>query len=224
MQRSARARKRYRALDDARLQLAFRRAAVAMILFDPIAAEALLDLPDAELGRRFKICLARTIGRATALNLDLRAIREEGEQLRGRAMRRSQRRMSREAALVAEGKLLRAEIVCQALSISEKRLRKDVARRRIFNVDVRGTQYYPAFLLANDLNRKHLAKIVRRLGGLDGWSKWGFFTEPNGSLAGFTPLQALMRGEVKQVLRIAAAVVERSQKLQKGNVLSTRKA
>ncbi|QSN63479.1 MULTISPECIES: hypothetical protein [unclassified Caballeronia] len=213
MQRSARARKRNRALDDARLQLAFRRAAVAMILFDPIAAEALLDLPDAELGRRFKISLARTIGRATALNLDLRAIREEGEQLRGRAKRRSQRRMSREAALVAEGKLLRAEIVCQALSISEKRLRKDVARRRIFDVDVEGTQYYPAFFLANELNRKHLAKIVRRLGGLDGWSKWGFFTEPNGSLADFTPLQALTRGEVTQVLRIAAALVGRSQKL-----------
>jgi len=195
-------------LDDARVEHLLRRAAVAVVLSDPIGAEALLDFPDAEVGRRFKICLARTIGRAIVLNVDLRAIREEDEKLRGRARRNSKRRMSREAALLAEGKLLRAEIVCEALGISEKKLRKDVARSRIFSVDVEGAHYYPAFFLVNELNRKYLAKIVRRLGGLSGWRKWGFFTKENESLGGLTPLQALMRGEVKQVLQTATALCE----------------
>ncbi|WP_277183060.1 hypothetical protein [Caballeronia sp. BR00000012568055] len=183
-----------------------------------------MKLPDAEVGRRLKIRLARTIGRSIVLGLDLHAIHEEDEKLRGRGMRGPKRRESPRRALVAAGKLVRAEIVCNALGITEKRLSKDVARARIFNVEVQGTQYYPAFVLADELDRKDVAKVTRRLDGLSGWKKWEFFTESKRSLGELTPLQALVRGEVKRVLMAAAAVVEQSQNLESRNVPGPRKA
>jgi hypothetical protein len=63
--------------DDIRVEDMLRRAGVMVVLFDPVGAEALLDLPDAEVGRRFKIALARLIGRATVLNVDLASIHDE---------------------------------------------------------------------------------------------------------------------------------------------------
>jgi hypothetical protein len=200
------------------MEYLFRRAAVAAVMFDPIAVQELLKLSDAEVGRRFKACLARMMGTATVLNVDLRSLREEDEKQRSKRTRGAIRRMSSRNALVAEGKLLRAEILCESLGITEQRLRKRVASGRIFAVDIQGAQYYPAFFLADGLDRKDLSKVARRLGGLTGWSKWRFFTEPNESLGGLTPLQALLRGDVKQVLRTAKAVVKHCRKLEKGNV------
>jgi hypothetical protein len=196
----------------------FRRAAVAAVLSDPIAAEALFQLPDAEVGRRFKICLARVKGLATVLNVDLCSLREQDENKLSKRKRGAIRRMSSRNALVAEGKLLRPQIVCGALGITERRLSKRVASGRVFSVQIGGEAYYPAFFLANGLDRKDLSKVARRLAGLTGWSKWRFFTEPNESLGGLTPLQALLRGDVKQVLRTAKAVVKQCRKLEKCNV------
>jgi hypothetical protein len=194
----------------------FRRAAVAAVLSDPIAAEALLRLPDAEVGRRFKICLARVKGLATVLNVDLCSLREQDENKLSKRKRGAIRRMSSRNALVAEGKLLPAQIVCEALDITEQRLSKRVARGRIFSVEVGGKEYYPAFFLAKELDRQDLAKVARRLDVLTSWSKWAFFTEPKDLLGDLTPLQALLRGEVKKVLRSAKAVVKRSHMLEKG--------
>jgi len=218
MPRPARATKDNPPLDDTRVQHMLRSAAVAVILFDPIAAEALLDLPDVEVGRRFKICLARVMGTATVLNLDLASIREED----GRSNRGSEQRRSARDSLVAEGKLLRAAIVCQALGITEQRLAKDVESGRIFEVDIESRQYFPAFFLANELDRKQLRKVVRRLEGLTGWEKWEFFTTPRASLAKLTPLQVLLHGDVKQVLQTADAFVACSKKLAKGKESDTR--
>ncbi|WP_147309969.1 hypothetical protein [Paraburkholderia sp. BL6669N2] len=200
------------------MQYLLRRAAVAAILFDPIGAKALLDLPDAEVGRRFKISLARLIGRATVLNVDLASIREED----GRSKRGSERRRPARDSLVAEGKLLRAAIVCAALGITERQLTSDLAAGRIFNVDINADEFYPAFFLASELDRRQLAKVVRRLDGLTGWAKWRFFTEPKASLANLTPLQALLHGEMKPVLQTADAFIARSNKLEKGKVSGTR--
>ncbi|SPB14791.1 hypothetical protein NOV72_02023 [Caballeronia novacaledonica] len=224
MPRSSRATDDNPPLDDARLQLVFRRAAVAVILFDPIAAEALLDLPDAEVGRRFKICLARTMGRATALNLDLRAIREEEKKQLGASERGPKRRRSGRYSLVVEGKLLRAPIVSEALGITEQRLAKDVEASRIFTVKVGGDEYYPAFFLAPELDRKSLAKVVRQLGDFDGWKKWSFCTKPKESLGGITPLQVLMHGEVKRVLRAAEIFVAQWARRVNGNESRARKS
>lgn len=217
MPRSARAIKDDSALDNRRVHDMLRRAAVAAILFDPIAAEALLDLPAAEVGRRFKICLARLIGRATVLNLDLASIREED----GRVKRGSTRPRSGRDSLVAEGKLLRAPIVCAALGITKQRLAKNVAAGRIFNVVFEADEFYPAFFLASELNRRQLAKLVRQLDGLTGWAKWKFFTEPKTSLTNMTPLQALARGEAKLVSQVADAFIARSKKVVKGEESGT---
>jgi hypothetical protein len=202
----------------------FRRAAVAVVLFDLRAAEALLKLSDAEVGRLFKIHLARVMGVATVLNVDLRSLREQDEKQRSKRKRGAIRRMPSRNALVAEGKLLRAQIVCEALGITEQRLSKSVAIGRIFSVEVGGEHYYPAFFLANELDRKALSKVTWRLSGLTGWEKWSFFTEPKETLGGLTPLQALLRGDVKQVTRTAGAVVKEFRKLEKGNVPDTRKS
>jgi hypothetical protein len=196
-------------LRDAQVEHLLRVAVVAATLFDPIAMRALLDLPDEELGRRFKIRLTQVIGLSTALNLDFRAIREEGEKLRTRSRRSSSRPTSARHALVADGRLLRAADVCATLGITEERLRKNVASGRIFTVEVDAIPYYPAFFLARELDRKDLARVVRRLNDFPGWSKWDFLTAPNGSLGNLTPLQAMMNGEVKQVLRAAGALAKR---------------
>ncbi|MDR5796487.1 hypothetical protein QCE49_24180 [Caballeronia sp. LZ008] len=212
MSRSARKNSTRSTLREAQIDYLFRRAALAAVLFDPMGAEALLKLPDAEVGRRFKICLARVMGLATVLNLDLRALGEKGETRRSRRKRGAIRRMASRDALVADGKLLRAGLLYEALGITEQRLSKRVAKGRMFGVEIGGEQYYPAFFLARGLDRKDLAKVAQQLGGLDGWSKWSFFTRPKESLGGLTPLQALLRGDVKQVLRTA----KRFRKLENG--------
>ncbi|MEZ2352150.1 hypothetical protein [Caballeronia sp. RCC_10] len=218
MPRSARENSDRPTLGDARMEYLFRRAAVAAVLCDPIAAEALLDLPDAEVGRRFKICLARVMGVATVLNVDLRSLREQDEKQRCKRKRGAIRRMSSRNALVAEGKLLRAKTFCEASDITEQRLCKRVAKGRIFSVEIGGEQFYPAFFVANGLDRNDLSRVARRLGGLAGWSKWSFFTRPQESLGGLTPLQALLRGDVKRVLRAAKMVEKHSRKLENGKV------
>lgn len=160
------------------------------------------------------------VGLSTALKLDLHSIREEDEKQRSHSKRGSMRRKSTSAhtdasaanaarhSLVAEGQMLRTADVCQALGITEERLSKDVALGRIFSVEIEAAPFYPAFFLANEIGRKDLAKVVRKLGDLTGWRKWDFFTKPNGALGNLTPLQALMHGEVKQTLRAAAGFVE----------------
>jgi hypothetical protein len=218
MPRAASATKSKSALDDVRVENMLRRAAVAMILFDPVGTEALLNLPDAEVGRRFKISLARLIGRATVLNVDLASIPGED----GRSKDGSKRTRSVRDSLVAEGKLLRASVVCAALGITERRLTGDVAAGRVFNVAIKANEFYPAFFLARELDRRQLAKVVRRLDGLNGWAKWKFFTRPRASLAKLTPLQALLHGEVNQVLQAADAFVEHTRELAKGKRIDTR--
>lgn len=194
---------------DARVHQTLRIAAVAATLFDPAPAQALFSLPDAELGRLFKASLMQIIGLSTVLDLDLRSIRTQREEQSNRTKDGPNRRMLARKSLVAEGKLLRAAHVCDAFGITEKKLRQDVASGRVFTVVICPDEYFPAFFLAKVLDRKNLGKVVRQLGGLTGWSKWDFFTTPKTSLENLTPLQALAKGEVKQVMRAAAAFVKR---------------
>ncbi|WP_429562844.1 hypothetical protein [Paraburkholderia sp. MM6662-R1] len=178
-----------------------------MTLFDPVGAQALLEIPAAELGRRFKLALVRVAGLATVLNLDLSSNRD------GSAPRRkepdSTRRKLTPASLVAKAKLIHESDFRAAMGITDQRLSKDVAARRIFSVDVGGEPYFPTFFLVEQIRRKDLAKVVRTLGDLTGWSKWNFFTTPTWALGDLTPLQALFYGDRKQVLRAAAEFVKR---------------
>lgn len=193
---------------DGRALQVIRMAAVAAILFDPTAARALLDVPDAELGRLFKIRLMRVAGLSTALDLDVNAIRGDGQQASSAFRRGSKPGRSARYALIAKGKLLHLSDFLAASGVSAQRLTKDLAASRIFSVDIGTDAYYPAFFLVTELDRKVLASVVRRLGGITGWSKWTYFTTPNMSLGDSTPLQALMNGETRRVLRSAAAFVE----------------
>jgi hypothetical protein len=68
--------------------------------------------------------------------------------------------------------------------------------------------YIPAFFLVEQIRRKGLAKVVRTLGDLTGWSKWKFFTTPIWALDDLTPLQALFSGDRKQVLRAAEEFIK----------------
>ncbi|WP_429437365.1 hypothetical protein [Paraburkholderia youngii] len=183
-------------------------AAVAAILFDPAGARALLEIPDAELGRLFKIRLMRIAGLSTALNLEVSSIPSRMQSASNGGKRGSKRGKSARYALIAKGKLLRPPDFLSASGLSEQRLVKDLAAHRLFSVEIGRDAYYPAFFLVDELDRKTLAKVSRRLGNVAGWRKWKFFTTPKTKLGNSTPLQALMRGDAKQVLRSAAAFAE----------------
>ncbi|MFL9987977.1 hypothetical protein [Paraburkholderia sediminicola] len=190
---------------------ALRIAAVAMVLTDPVAAQALLDLPDAELGRRFKVALLKVAGLAAVLNVDLDSIQRHRQKTLPQPKRGSTRANPRStpAHLLPKAMLLHKLAFCDGMSITEKRLNKDVAAGRLFSVDIDGDEYFPTFFLVGQLDRKALAKTIRRLGDLSGWRKWDFFTTPEGSLGGLTPLQALIYRQSKEVLKTAGAFVER---------------
>jgi len=183
-------------------------AAVAAVLFDPTAAAALLEIPDAELGRLFKIRLMRIAGLSTALNLEVSSTSGRMKSTSNRGRRGSKRSESARYALIAEGKLLHLTDFLAASGISEHRLAKDLAARRLFSVEIGRNAYYPAFFLVDEFDRKTLAKVSRQLGNVAGWRKWKFFTTPKTKLGNSTPLQALMRGDAKHVLRSAAAFAE----------------
>ncbi|WP_147408567.1 hypothetical protein [Paraburkholderia fungorum] len=173
-----------------------------MTLFDPIGARALLKIPDAELGRRFKRALVRVAGLATVLNVEQRSIREESAQRR--IERGANQGESTPARLVANARLVHFSHFCAVIGFTPQRVNKEVAAQRIFSVDIDDEAYFPAFFLVEQIRRKDLAKVVRKLGDLTGWDKWGFFTMPNSSLDDLTPLQALFYGDGKEVLRVAA--------------------
>jgi len=192
---------------DAHVSELLRSAAVAMTLFDPVGARALLEIPAAELGSRFKRALVRVAGLATVLNIEQRSIREESAQRRKELD--SNRGEPTPARLVANAKLLHKSHFCAAIGFPPRRVSKEVAAQRIFSVDIEDEPYFPAFFLIEQIRRKDLAKVVRTLGDVAGWNKWQFFTTPNGALDDLTPLQALFYGDRKQVLHAAAEFAER---------------
>ncbi|MFM0239839.1 MULTISPECIES: hypothetical protein [Paraburkholderia] len=192
---------------DARAMELLRSAAIAVTLFDPVAARALFEIPDAELGRRFKRALVRVAGLATVLDIDQRSILEESTQ------RREDLRANQPGAtprrLVANAKLLHKSHFCAAIGFTPQKVDKEVAAHRIFSVDIDDERYFPAFFLVEQIRRKDLAKVVQTLHAMAGWSKWNFFTTPRSELADLTPLQALFYGDRKRVLRVAAESIER---------------
>jgi hypothetical protein len=101
-----------------------------MTLFDPVAAQALLEIQDAELRRRFELALVRVAGLATVLNLDLSSIRDESAAMRKKPD--STRRKPTPACLIAKAKLLHESDFCAAIGITDQSLSKDITVRRIF--------------------------------------------------------------------------------------------
>ncbi|TDN68869.1 hypothetical protein [Paraburkholderia sp. BL10I2N1] len=225
MPRTMRATKNETSLKDEWVQHIIRRTVIAAVLFDPKVAETLLKIPDAALGRIFKNHLCEVVGVATVYGIDLPALREEEENLRKRVKRASQRTPEHEPLpgankanaerypLVLQGKVLRTSDFCAAAGITEKKLDKYVASSRMFRVYFGPEPYYPAFFLSHMIFRDDFAKVIRRLGEIDSWTMFDFFTTPVDSLGGSTPLQRLSAEDVEPVVEEAVRFAEQYARL-----------
>ncbi|MBP0607492.1 hypothetical protein DF133_26695 [Burkholderia cenocepacia] len=201
---------------DVETEEALRSAVGAATMLGPDRARALLSLSDEQLGHLFKVGIAQVIDLAGTITFGIAAAATRDRKPAGAKKRaagvvadperqvQAERRM-----LVADGKLLPAAQTWAGLGMTRQALSKAVASGRIFTVDVGAAQYYPAFYLAGDIDRKTLGRVTQCLGDLPGWSKWQFFTTPKASLGNVTPLVALSRGKVDEVERAATAFAER---------------
>jgi hypothetical protein len=95
-----------------------------------------------------------------------------------------------------------------ALNLTRQAVSAASRARRLFTVDVEGQSYFPAFFADGKVDRATLENVSRILGELPGWTKWDFFTTAKGSLGDINPLEALCKGKVEEVNRVAAAFAE----------------
>lgn len=201
---------------------ALRSAVGAAAMLGPERAKALLALPDEQLGRLLKLGISQVIDLAGLITFGREAPATSNTKRSGRGKTTAshtaensnpfnfkRRTLAEPQTLVDSGKLLPAAKVWEVLAVTRQALNKAVASGRIFTVDVGAAQYYPAFYLTGDVDRKTLAKVTQLLGSLPGWSKWQFFPTPKASLGNITPLKALSRGKVEQVAKAAAAFAGR---------------
>ena len=201
---------------DVETEEALRSAVGAATMLGPDRARALLRLSDEQLGHLFKVGIAQVIDLAGTITFGIAAAATRDRPARGKkraaavAAADPERQVQAERRmLVADGKLLPAAQTGAGLGMTRQALSKAVASGRIFAVDVGAAQYYPAFYLTADIDRKTLGRVTQCLGSLPGWSKWQFFTTPKASLGNVTPLVALSRGKVDEVERAATAFAER---------------
>ncbi|WP_440625585.1 hypothetical protein [Burkholderia sp. 22313] len=205
------------ALLDVETEEALRSAVGAATMLGPDRARALLRLSDEQLGHLFKVGIEQVIDLAGTITFGIAAAATRDRKPTGGKKRgggvvaadlerqvQAERRM-----LVADGNLLPAAQTWAGLGMTRQALSKAVASGRIFAVDVGAAQYYPAFYLTGDIDRKTLGRVTQCLGSLPGWSKWQFFTTPKASLGNVTPLVALSHGKVDGVERAAMAFAER---------------
>jgi hypothetical protein len=72
-----------------------------------------------------------------------------------------------------------------------------------------GAFYYPAFYADGRLDRRSLEKVTKALGDVPAASKYFFFASPSTLLGNATPLEALAKGRLDDVVTSAAAFSER---------------
>lgn len=112
--------------------------------------------------------------------------------------------------LISTGKILPSETICQALGVTRQALSKAVTTKRLFALQFRGRNYYPAFFADPAFNRRLLERVCKTLGELDGEKKWEFFTTPKQTLEGATPLETLNTEEIESILKAAENFAELS--------------
>ena len=105
--------------------------------------------------------------------------------------------------LVQEGHLLASSELRERLQVSKQSVSVANRANRLFTVDVDGQTYYPAFFADDHIDRSVLERISRQLGTLPGWTKWDFFVSRWGSLGDLSPLEALAKGKVDEVEKVA---------------------
>ncbi|MGZ3237640.1 MAG: hypothetical protein ACXU8A_09725 [Burkholderiaceae bacterium] len=109
---------------------------------------------------------------------------------------------------IADGTLISASDLSERMHITKLAISKATVSNRIFAVSApTGELYYPAFFAEEEIDRRNLEKVCKILGDLPGGSKLQFFMTPKTSLGGKTPLEALRKGHVDDVLVSAAGFV-----------------
>lgn len=109
--------------------------------------------------------------------------------------------------LVTDKLLLTSTELQSALKLTRQAVSAATRAGRFFTVDVEGRAHYPAFLTDGGVDRNVLEAVAKLLGQLPGWTKYDFFVSSRGSLGGLSALEALRRGKIEQVERIARAVL-----------------
>lgn len=122
-------------------------------------------------------------------------------------------------AAMAEGRLKAAETLARrienkelltsaelqrALGMDQAELDYTVAANRLFSVEGPGGEpYYPAFYADADADRSALERVTQELRDVPAASKYHFFVSKRTSL-GETPVEALRRGRLAEVLQTAS--------------------
>jgi hypothetical protein len=110
---------------------------------------------------------------------------------------------------IENGELIGSGVLQRALNVQRQALSAAMKARRLFAfVGPSGENYYPAFYVDPTLDRRAVEKVSKALGELPAASKYYFFTEPFTALQD-TPLGALRKGRVSEVLAAAASVLGR---------------
>lgn len=184
--------------------------------------DQVFDMPDAEVGRLIKQkaeafrravadlgamdTLAHPLTTAVSLDLPVKPSRRAHRTPRVRDF--DERGQVYRQGLVADKKLLTSGDTQKALAVTRQALSAAMKASRMFTVEVDGQTFYPGFFADGEVDRPVLEKISRALGNLPGWMKWDFFTAVRGSLGGISPLEALRKGKVEEVERLAQALVD----------------
>ena len=113
------------------------------------------------------------------------------------------------ASRIANGEFLTSGELQRLLEIKRASISGAVKAGRMFAVvGPSGDNYYPAYFADESLDRRALEKVSKTLGALPALSKHHFFTARS-TLLGATPLEALRKGRVSDVLTAATAFAER---------------
>jgi hypothetical protein len=115
----------------------------------------------------------------------------------------------RQEMLRIAGGALTSEKVAEVLNLS----RQAVDKRRSSNQLLALTQgrrgySYPGFQFEEGKTLSGLEDVLNALGALDPWMQLNFFTTPIERLNGKTPIEALRKGNVNEVVRIASTYGE----------------
>jgi len=107
---------------------------------------------------------------------------------------------------IARKELLPSSALQAALNIRRQSLSEAVKAGRMFAlVGPSGENFYPAFFADASLDRRSVEKVAKALGTLPSASKYFFFTNQSMMLDSQTPLDALKKGRVSEVVEAAAS-------------------
>jgi len=105
---------------------------------------------------------------------------------------------------IDDGTLINSSELWNRLGITRQSGSKAINEYRIFSLDGPGGKALcPAFFADSKYDRSTLERVSKELGAIPGPSKWQFFTTPKLSLDGKTPLEAIEKGRIEEVLSAA---------------------